>query len=90
MPILQLLKDKYTPQTLPYHIIVPSLPGYAFSSGPPLDKDFGAEDAARILDHLMAMLGFADGYVAQGGDFGSRVGRHLAIAHPSCKGRRPR
>lgn len=87
MPIFQLLKDKYTPETLPYHVIVPSLPGYAFSSGPRLDKDFGVEDAARILDRLMSMLGFGDGYIAQGGDIGSRVARSLAATYPGCKGR---
>ena len=87
MPIFQMLKGKYTPETLPYHVIAPSLPGYALSSGPRLDKDFGIEDAARIIDRLMAMLGFEDGYVAQGGDIGSRIARHLATSYPSCKGR---
>jgi pimeloyl-ACP methyl ester carboxylesterase len=89
MPIFQLLKDKYTSEKLPYHVIVPSLPGYTFSSGPPLDKDFGVQDAARILDRLMSMLGFGDGYVVQGGDIGSRAARILATDYPSCKGRRP-
>jgi microsomal epoxide hydrolase len=87
MPIFQLLKDKYTPDTLPYHLIVPSLPGYAFSSGPGLDKDFGIEDASRVLDRLMSLLGFGDGYVAQGGDIGSRVARYLAATYHSCKGK---
>lgn len=99
MPILQLLKDRYNPKTLPYHIIVPSLPGYAYSAGRPLDrgsgnerdsrseKDFGVEDIAQILDRLMSKLGFGDGYIVQGGDFGSRVGRLLAATYPSCKGK---
>jgi microsomal epoxide hydrolase len=86
MPIFHLLKDKYTPETLPYHVIVPSLPGYAFSSGPPLDKNFGTEDAARVLDRLMSMLGFGDGYVVQGGDIGARVARLLAATYTGCKG----
>lgn len=89
MPILQLLKDKYTPETLPYHVIVPSLPGYALSSGPRLDKDFGIEDAARILDRLMSMLGSGDGYIVQGGDIGSKVGRYLAVTYSACKGSLP-
>lgn len=38
-PILEILITKYTPETLPYHIVVPSWPGYAFSSSPPLDRD---------------------------------------------------
>lgn len=86
MPIFQLLKDKYTPETLPYHVIVPSLPGYTLSSGPRIDKDFGIEDAAQMLDRLMSMLGFGNGYVVQGGDIGSRVARYLATAYPGCKG----
>ena len=28
LPILRILADKYTPATLPYHTVVPSLPGY--------------------------------------------------------------
>jgi microsomal epoxide hydrolase len=89
LPILRRLKSAYaTPAELPYHIIVPSLPGYAFSSPPPLDRDFRLEDCARILDKLMTQLGFgldADegnqqtrgGYVVQGGDVGSKVARVL-------------
>ncbi|KAJ5334940.1 hypothetical protein N7452_007343 [Penicillium brevicompactum] len=85
LPILQKFREEYTPETLPYHLIVPSLPGYAFSSGPPLDRDFGTGDIARVLDQLMKDLGFGDGYVAQGGDIGSRIARHLAVDHESCK-----
>lgn len=87
MPTFQLLKDKYTPETLPYHVIVPSLPGYTLSSGPTLERDFGIEDASRILDRVMSMLGFGGGYVVQGGDIGSRVGRFLAFSYPNCKGK---
>ena len=87
MSILQLLKDKYTPETLPYHVVIPSLPGYTLSSGPRLDKDFGIEDVARILDRLMALLGFGGGFVAQGGDVGSRVARYMGAFFESCKGR---
>lgn len=87
--MLQLFKDEYTPSTLPYHLIVPSLPGYAFSSGPPLDKDFTNTDSARIIDQLMKGLGFASGYVSQGGDIGSRVARLLGVYYDSCKGEPP-
>lgn len=86
MPIFKLLKEKYTPETLPYHVIVPSLPGYTLSSGPRLEKDFGIQDASRILNRLMGMLGFEDGYVAQGGDIGSEVARDMATTYPTCKG----
>ncbi|KAH9826628.1 Epoxide hydrolase N terminus, partial [Teratosphaeria destructans] len=47
--IFQLLKDRYTPQDLPYHVIAPSLPNYAFSSGPPLDRELETSDAAALL-----------------------------------------
>lgn len=71
---------------LPYHVIVPSLPGYAFSSAPPTDVDFRLEDVAQILDHLMSNLGFSNGYIAQGGDVGSKVAQVLAAKHRNCKG----
>ncbi|ERF69832.1 hypothetical protein EPUS_08033 [Endocarpon pusillum Z07020] len=85
IPILQLLKDKHTPETLPYHVIVPSLPGYTLSSGPPTSKDSGYWDIARIVHRLMSMLGFGDGYVAQGGDLGSAVARVMGAMYPGCK-----
>ncbi len=86
MSIFQLVKDRYTPETLPYLIIAPSLPGYTLSSGPPTSKDFGYQDAARILDRLMSMLGFGDGYIAQGGDVGSGVARIMGATYQGCKG----
>ncbi|KAF5720915.1 microsomal epoxide hydrolase [Fusarium globosum] len=73
LKILSILKERYTPETLPYHVIVPSLPGYAFSDKPPLDKNFGIRDVSRIVNSLMVQLGFGGGYIAQGGDIGSRI-----------------
>lgn len=77
------MRKQYSPEDLPYHIIVPSLPGYTLSSGPPLDKDSKVEDIARIIDKLMVGLGF-DSYIGQGGDIGSYTCRPLA-KYPSCK-----
>ncbi|GES57515.1 epoxide hydrolase [Aspergillus terreus] len=85
LPILQLFSEEFTPSTLPYHLIVPSLPGYAFSSGPPLDRNFANQDSARILDTLMQGLGFGGGYIAQGGDIGAMVSRQLAVDYDGCK-----
>lgn len=85
LDILSLMVKQYTPETLPYHLIVPSLPGYAYSSSPPLDKDFRVEDIARLMNQLMLNLGFGGGYVAQGGDIGSKVGRVMAAEHEACK-----
>jgi microsomal epoxide hydrolase len=85
--MLDLIKKRYPdPSTLPYHIIVPSLPGYAFSSSPPVHRDFKAEDMAPVMDSLMQALGFGDsGYIAQGGDLGSFIARQLGLEAPSCK-----
>ncbi|KAJ6031115.1 hypothetical protein N7540_001847 [Penicillium herquei] len=85
LPILELFRNEYTSSTLPYHLIVPSLPGYTFSSGPPLDRNFGTQDIARVLNQLMTDIGFESGYVAQGGDIGSRIARELVVDHESCK-----
>ncbi|OQO14491.1 hypothetical protein B0A48_01369 [Cryoendolithus antarcticus] len=85
LDMLDLVKKKYTPETLPYHIIVPSLPGYTYSSGPPLDQDYGMVQASMCLDKLMRGLGFA-AYLAQGGDIGSRVSRTQASRSDACVG----
>ncbi|KAF4444177.1 hypothetical protein F53441_11236 [Fusarium austroafricanum] len=85
LPILSILKDRYTPETLPYHVIIPSLPGFTFSSPPPLDQDFDCQDVARIMNSLMIQLGFESGYVAQGGDIGSKVVRILGCSYNECK-----
>jgi hypothetical protein len=86
LPILSIMRKEYNASTLPYHLIAPSMPGYTFSSPPPIDRDLRIEDLARIFDKLMVGLGFADGYVVQGGDIGSKVGRIMAAKHDSCKG----
>lgn len=82
---LDVLKKKYKPEDLPFHVIVPSLPGYGYSSGPPTDKNFDMQGIARVMDKLMVGLGFGDGYIAQGGDIGSFVSRVLGATAPSCK-----
>ncbi|GKT58206.1 epoxide hydrolase [Colletotrichum tofieldiae] len=84
-PILDLLVNKYTPDTLPYHVIVPSLPGYGLSSGSiPLDKETLQQSVAASLHQLMLDLGFGGGYAAQGGDIGSFMARHMS-AYNECK-----
>jgi len=86
LSLLDLLKKKYpSPEELPYHVIVPSLPGYAFSSGPPVDQDYSMEQAAMCLDKLMRGLGFSK-YLTQGGDLGSFVSRIQASASDACVG----
>ncbi|CBX99556.1 hypothetical protein IAQ61_005189 [Plenodomus lingam] len=87
IPLMDLVRKKYTPETLPYHIIAPSLPGYALSSDPPLDRDWNTADTSRIMHKMLLSLGFStSGYLAQGGDIGSFVARELAATYPECKG----
>lgn len=83
--MLDLLRSKYSARDLPYHAIVPSLPGYAFSSGPPLDQDYSIEQAAEVLHNLMCGLGFENGYLSQGGDIGSGICFIQAARFDECK-----
>ncbi|CAN9176463.1 unnamed protein product [Alternaria alternata] len=79
LPLMDLLRKKYTPDTLPYHIIAPSLPGFGLSSDPPLQKDWKVADTSRIMHKLLLSLGFGpSGYLVQGGDIGSLISREIA------------
>jgi microsomal epoxide hydrolase len=85
LPMMQLLADKYTPDTLPYHIIVPSLPDYGLSGGPSQNVEMTLDRAARIMNQLMIDLGFGEGYIAQGGDLGSMLVRIMSVQYKECK-----
>jgi epoxide hydrolase len=63
-----------------FHVICPSLPGYAFS-GKPSHPGWGVEKIADAWAALMARLGY-DSYFAQGGDWGSAVTTALGIRDP--------
>lgn len=68
-----------------FHLVVPSLPGYGFSSAPPW-KGWTLNDTARCFDHLMSGVLEYPSYAAQGGDWGSFVTTHLGTpTYPSCK-----
>ncbi|TFB06626.1 Putative epoxide hydrolase [Trichoderma ghanense] len=86
LPMLALLREKYPDETsLPYHIVVPSLPGYGLSDPPPARRNFTADDATWMMDHLLTKaLGFT-AYVAQGGDVGAYVAHFLARGYPACR-----
>ncbi|KAK6715684.1 hypothetical protein SNK04_006638 [Fusarium graminearum] len=86
LPILQKLQSDYSPETLPYHIIVPHHIGYPFSDPPHLDKEFTHSDNARLMSKMMHSLGFdKTGYVSQGGDFGGWTAPVIANIDPACK-----
>jgi pimeloyl-ACP methyl ester carboxylesterase len=63
-----------------FHVVVPSLPGYAFS-GPTRDRGWHPGRVAGAWRTLMGALGY-DRYVAQGGDWGSFVTLQLGLADP--------
>jgi len=81
-PLIEKLKKSTNPK---YHIIAPSLPGYAFSSSPPVDRDFSIMDIAELINELMEGLGFKSGYLVQAGDVGQWVARILT-QYEGCKG----
>ncbi|KAG8158384.1 hypothetical protein KVR01_011506 [Diaporthe batatas] len=88
MPLLLKLQAAHAsdPASLPYHIVVPSLPGYGFTAVG-TSKNMQTPDAARILHKLMLKLGFgAPGYIAQGGDFGSALAIHMFKGFDECIG----
>ncbi|MEO8813848.1 MAG: epoxide hydrolase family protein [Mycobacterium sp.] len=77
-----------------FHVVCPSLPGYAFS-GKPTGTGWGVEKIAGAWETLMCRLGY-DRYGAQGGDWGAAVttaigatGKHCAAIHLNMPVGRP-
>jgi pimeloyl-ACP methyl ester carboxylesterase len=58
-----------------FHVVVPSLPGFGFST-PLAGEGWGSRRMAAVLAELMAQLGY-ERYGAQGGDFGAFVAPDL-------------
>jgi pimeloyl-ACP methyl ester carboxylesterase len=59
-----------------YHLVIPAMPGFGFS-GPTRQRGFHVQRVGDAVADLMEALGY-ERYVAQGGDWGSLVTRHLA------------
>jgi hypothetical protein len=85
LPMLEAVKKQWEGKELPYHLVVPSLPGYTLSSSGPLDKDWTFTDTAEIMEKLMRNLGF-DKYFVQGGDVGSYLCKIMADSYDSVVG----
>lgn len=88
LPIMTKLQSTYasSPGSLPYHLIVPSLPGYVFTPAP-IGHGTSNEFVASILHKLMLKLGFGEpGYIVQGGDVGAGVARSMALQYDECLG----
>jgi pimeloyl-ACP methyl ester carboxylesterase len=68
-----------------FHVVCPSLPGFAFS-GKPATTGWGVDRIAATWATLMARLGYGR-YGAQGGDWGSAVTSSLGALDPDhCAG----
>jgi hypothetical protein len=68
-----------------FHVIAPSIPGFAFSDNPTI-KGYNLHKIADTFNKLMISLGY-DEYVVQGGDWGSSTARMLGLLYPeNCKG----
>ncbi|MFI6868195.1 epoxide hydrolase family protein [Nocardia sp. NPDC050406] len=63
-----------------FHVVIPSVPGFAFSA-PPADVGMKPRTVARMWVELMARLGY-ERYGVQGGDLGAYVVQEMAIAAP--------
>ena len=63
--------DVIEPLSKDFHLVIPSLPGYAFS-GKPASATWSVEQTAAAWNELMLTLGY-DRYFAQGGDWGAAV-----------------
>ena len=62
-----------------FHVVAPSLPGYAFS-GKPTETGWNIERIADAWAELMQRLGYGT-FIAQGGDWGSAVSAAIAARH---------
>ncbi|MEE1791161.1 epoxide hydrolase [Streptomyces sp. BE308] len=63
-----------------FHLVIPSIPGYGFSSPLP-EKGWDTARIARAWAELMARLGY-DHYIAQGGDAGAVISLELGRTDP--------
>jgi epoxide hydrolase len=63
-----------------FHVVAPSLPGFAWS-GPAPDTGWAPRRIASAFATLMERLGYGR-YGAQGGDWGSSISRWIGADHP--------
>jgi pimeloyl-ACP methyl ester carboxylesterase len=66
-----------------FHLVIPSMPGYGYSSKPsPTNDGWDPAKIARAWVVLMKRLGYAQ-FVAQGGDWGAVVSESMGIQAPA-------
>jgi microsomal epoxide hydrolase len=74
--IYERLADPEDPAAPAFHVVAPSLPGYAWSDAPA--APIGPRAVAALYDRLMPALGY-ERYIYQGGDWGSVIGGWLGV-----------
>ncbi|KQR17887.1 epoxide hydrolase family protein [Cellulomonas sp. Leaf334] len=74
--VISLLTDPEDPADA-FDVVVPDMPGFGYSDGPPRD----VVGVAGLWAELMTALGY-ERFGAAGGDIGSGVSRFLALDHP--------
>lgn len=70
--------DKSSPA---FHVVAPSIPGFAFSPAP-TKPGFATREAGNAFHSLMQQLGYTQ-FVIQAGDFGAGILRIMAADYPS-------
>ena len=84
LDVIPLLTNPTTDESA-FHLVIPSIPGYGFSTKPN-SIGWGPSKVATLWAELMASLGY-DRYLAQGGDWGSEISLALAEQFPNnCMG----
>jgi pimeloyl-ACP methyl ester carboxylesterase len=63
-----------------FHLVIPSVPGYGFSSRP-VKSGWGIERIADAWSELMHRLGY-DKFIAGGGDWGTSISTMIGVRHP--------
>ncbi|MFI7586339.1 epoxide hydrolase family protein [Spongisporangium articulatum] len=79
LAVVRELTEPASPEAPAFHVVAPSLPGYAFS-GKPHATGWGVERTADAWAQLMRRLGY-ERFFAVGGDWGGRVSAALATRH---------
>jgi microsomal epoxide hydrolase len=91
--LIDRLAEPEDPSAPAFHVVAPSLPGYAWSDRP--KNPIGPRGVAKLYDTLMGVLGY-DHFVYQGGDWGCVIGgwmgldsKRITALHISGFGLRP-